>query len=127
GPTRGKKIPPALVVKVRFDHAAAGPARARQAAAPHPRRRPARPPGFHDLHSGSQSVITVAVDSRNASQSGGGSSMPRTVTNPPCPIGRAVEVLGDRWTLLIMRNATHGTPRFDGVPGGWGMPANVLS
>jgi DNA-binding HxlR family transcriptional regulator len=32
---------------------------------------------------------------------------------PPCPIGRAVEVLGDRWTLLIMRNACRGMTRFE--------------
>jgi DNA-binding HxlR family transcriptional regulator len=31
--------------------------------------------------------------------------MSRSVTMSRCPIGRAVEILGERWTLLIMRNA----------------------
>ncbi|MEU8932503.1 helix-turn-helix domain-containing protein [Streptomyces sp. NPDC048409] len=30
-----------------------------------------------------------------------------------CPIGRTVDILGDRWTLLILRNATLGMTRFD--------------
>ncbi|MCW2883145.1 MAG: HxlR family transcriptional regulator [Streptosporangiaceae bacterium] len=53
--------------------------------------------------------------------------MPRTATNPPCPIGRAVDVLGDRWTLLIMRNATHGTTRFDEFREELGIADNILS
>jgi DNA-binding HxlR family transcriptional regulator len=32
----------------------------------------------------------------------------------PCPIGRASSVLGDRWILLILRDATIGITRFDG-------------
>ena len=29
-----------------------------------------------------------------------------------CPIARAVDVIGDRWTLLILRSAFHGVRRF---------------
>lgn len=31
----------------------------------------------------------------------------------PCPIGRASRVLGDRWVLLILREAFLGTTRFE--------------
>ncbi len=31
----------------------------------------------------------------------------------PCPIGRAARVLGDRWTLLILREAFLGAERFE--------------
>ena len=46
---------------------------------------------------------------------------------PACPIGRAVELVGDRWTLLIMRNASHGVTRFDEFRAGLGIADNVLS
>ncbi|PAX06796.1 winged helix-turn-helix transcriptional regulator [Sphingomonas lenta] len=35
----------------------------------------------------------------------------------PCPIGRASRVLGDRWVLLILREAFLGVDRFDGFLG----------
>ncbi|AWW73320.1 transcriptional regulator [Erythrobacter sp. KY5] len=31
----------------------------------------------------------------------------------PCPIGRAARVLGDRWVLLILREAFFGAERFE--------------
>lgn len=31
----------------------------------------------------------------------------------PCPIGRAARLLGDRWTILILREAFLGVDRFD--------------
>lgn len=31
----------------------------------------------------------------------------------PCPIGRAARVLGDRWVLLILREAFLGAERFE--------------
>jgi DNA-binding HxlR family transcriptional regulator len=32
----------------------------------------------------------------------------------PCPIGRASRLLGDRWIILILREAFLGVDRFDG-------------
>lgn len=32
----------------------------------------------------------------------------------PCPIGRASRILGDRWVLLILREAFLGEARFEG-------------
>jgi DNA-binding HxlR family transcriptional regulator len=46
---------------------------------------------------------------------------------PPCPIGRAADLLGDRWTLLILRNATVGTTRFDDFKSDLGIADNILS
>jgi DNA-binding HxlR family transcriptional regulator len=45
----------------------------------------------------------------------------------PCPIGRAADVLGDRWTLLILRNATMGVTRFDELRAELGIADNILS
>ncbi|GAA3648633.1 helix-turn-helix domain-containing protein [Nonomuraea antimicrobica] len=45
----------------------------------------------------------------------------------PCPIGRAVGLLGERWTLLILRNANLGTTRFDSFRAELGIADNILS
>lgn len=44
-----------------------------------------------------------------------------------CPIARAADVLGEPWTLLILRNATAGTSRFEDFRTGLGIADNVLS
>lgn len=49
------------------------------------------------------------------------------MTAPSCPIARAVAVVGDRWSFLIMRNALLGTTRFDGFRSGLGIADNILS
>ncbi len=35
-----------------------------------------------------------------------------TTRNPRCSIARSLEVLGDRWTLLVVREAFWGRTRF---------------
>jgi DNA-binding HxlR family transcriptional regulator len=45
----------------------------------------------------------------------------------PCPIGRAGSLLGDRWTLLILRDATVGVTRFDAFRDNLGIADNILS
>jgi DNA-binding HxlR family transcriptional regulator len=45
----------------------------------------------------------------------------------PCPIGRASALLGDRWILLIMREATLGVTRFDEFRDRLGIAENILS
>jgi DNA-binding HxlR family transcriptional regulator len=44
-----------------------------------------------------------------------------------CPIGRAVGLIGDRWTLLILRQATMGVARFDEFRDALGISDNILS
>jgi DNA-binding HxlR family transcriptional regulator len=45
----------------------------------------------------------------------------------PCPIGRAIDILGDRWTLLVLRNATSGMARFDEFKSEIGIADNILA
>jgi DNA-binding HxlR family transcriptional regulator len=42
-------------------------------------------------------------------------------------MGRAIDVLGDRWTLLILRNATMGARRFEEFRTELGIADNILS
>lgn len=44
----------------------------------------------------------------------------------PCPIGRAADVLGDRWTLLILREATAGITRYNNLQASLGISSVSL-
>lgn len=48
---------------------------------------------------------------------------------PPekCNLARAVELIGDRWTLLILRSALYGVRRFDDFQTELGTPRTILS
>ena len=35
------------------------------------------------------------------------------VGDQPCSVARTMAVIGDRWTMLVLRNAFMGTRRFD--------------
>jgi DNA-binding HxlR family transcriptional regulator len=51
-------------------------------------------------------------------------------TNPSasaCPIGRALEVLGDAWTMLILRDAAVGLTRFDQFRKSLGIAPTMLT
>lgn len=45
----------------------------------------------------------------------------------PCPVGRASRVLGDRWVILILREAMLGVDRFDGFQGRLGISRATLT
>jgi DNA-binding HxlR family transcriptional regulator len=45
----------------------------------------------------------------------------------PCPIARAADVLGDGWTLLILREACRGRRRFDDFQRELGIGRNILA
>jgi DNA-binding HxlR family transcriptional regulator len=51
----------------------------------------------------------------------------RGLLEAQCPIARAVDVLGDRWTLLILKNANVGITRFDQFRNELGIADNILS
>jgi DNA-binding HxlR family transcriptional regulator len=53
--------------------------------------------------------------------------LPRTYDDQNCSIARALEVLGDRWTLLVIRDAFLGVRRFDDFQRDLGVARNVLS
>lgn len=44
-----------------------------------------------------------------------------------CPIARSLAVLGDRWTMLIIRELFLGTRRFDAFQAQTGMSSHLLS
>ncbi|MFD1046443.1 winged helix-turn-helix transcriptional regulator [Kibdelosporangium lantanae] len=52
-----------------------------------------------------------------------GSTYPQQV----CSAARALEVVGERWTLLIVRDAMHGMRRFEEFQRSLGVARNVLS
>lgn len=51
----------------------------------------------------------------------------RPINDEPCPVARAVDVVGDRWSLLIVRDAFDGTRRFSDFQRSLGMARNILS
>ena len=44
-----------------------------------------------------------------------------------CSIARTLEVLGERWTLLVIRDVFNGNRRFDQIQENLGVARNVLS
>lgn len=55
--------------------------------------------------------------------------MPRRVTHETaeCPVARAVDVIGDRWSLLIIRDAFDGISRFSDFRRNLGLAKNILA
>ena len=49
------------------------------------------------------------------------------LNDSPCPVARFVDVLGDRWSLLIVRDAFDGSRRFGDFQRGLGVARNILS
>lgn len=49
------------------------------------------------------------------------------VSDEPCPVARALGVVGDRWSLLIVRDAFDGVRRFTDFQRGLGVARNILS
>ncbi len=50
-----------------------------------------------------------------------------TYPDQVCSIARSLEVVGERWTLLIVRDALLGLRRFDEFQASLGVASNVLS
>ena len=44
-----------------------------------------------------------------------------------CSIARSLEIVGERWSLLIVRDVMNGRRRFDELEKGLGVARNVLS
>jgi DNA-binding HxlR family transcriptional regulator len=44
-----------------------------------------------------------------------------------CSIARSLEVIGERWTMLILRDAVLGLERFEDFQGSLGIASNVLT
>jgi len=54
--------------------------------------------------------------------------MPRTdFSRMGCPLARSMAVLGERWAILVLREAFYGTTRFDDFARHLGIATNVLA
>jgi DNA-binding HxlR family transcriptional regulator len=53
--------------------------------------------------------------------------LPRTYEKQVCSIARALEVLGDRWTFLVLREAFTRVRRFEDFQRNLGVARNVLT
>ena len=53
--------------------------------------------------------------------------LPRTYEDQKCSIARTLEVLGDRWTMLVMRDAFLRVRRFEDFQRELGVARNVLA
>ena len=51
----------------------------------------------------------------------------RAYPDQVCSIARSLEVIGERWTLLILRDALVGTERFEDFQRSLGIASNVLT
>jgi DNA-binding HxlR family transcriptional regulator len=51
----------------------------------------------------------------------------RTYAGQDCSIARALEIVGERWTLLIVRDVLGGLRRFDELQQSLGIARNVLA
>lgn len=52
---------------------------------------------------------------------------PKSVSIQECPVGRAVETVGEWWSILILRDAFQGATRFDEFSQSLGIAPNILS
>ncbi len=50
-----------------------------------------------------------------------------TLSEQPCPIARSVAVIGDAWSILILRDAHAGITRFDGFRKSLGIAPTILT
>jgi DNA-binding HxlR family transcriptional regulator len=48
-------------------------------------------------------------------------------SNGPCPIGRALDRVGDAWSMLILRDAGYGLTRFDQFRTSLSIAPNILA
>ncbi|MDE1147699.1 MAG: helix-turn-helix domain-containing protein [Azospirillaceae bacterium] len=51
----------------------------------------------------------------------------RSLTEDPCPVARALDVIGDWWSLLIVRDALEGPRRFGDFQRNLGISKGILA
>ena len=51
----------------------------------------------------------------------------KTPSNEPCPVARSLDIVGDRWSFLIVRDAFDGVRRFGDFQRGLGVARNILT
>ena len=53
--------------------------------------------------------------------------MARDWTDPECPVARALDLVGDRWSLLVVRDAMDGARSFTEFQRRTGIARNILT
>ena len=51
----------------------------------------------------------------------------KSLRSDPCPVARALDVVGERWALLIVRDAFDGMRRFGEFQKSLGVARNILA
>lgn len=51
----------------------------------------------------------------------------KSLKHDPCPVARSLDVIGDRWSILIVRDALDGVRRFGEFRDHLGVAKNILS
>jgi len=51
----------------------------------------------------------------------------KPLSDGPCPVARSVDLIGDRWSLLIVRDAFDGLRRFGDFQRSLGVARNILA
>lgn len=51
----------------------------------------------------------------------------KSMKDDPCPVARSLDVMGDRWALLIVRDAFDGVRRFSDFQRSLGVARNILA
>jgi DNA-binding HxlR family transcriptional regulator len=51
----------------------------------------------------------------------------RSLSASPCPVGRAIDAVGDWWSLMIVRDALDGVRRFSDFLASLGIAKNMLA
>lgn len=51
----------------------------------------------------------------------------KSMNDAPCPVARALDLIGDRWSLLIVRDAFDGVHRFSDFQRSLGVARNILA
>ncbi|KRB64170.1 winged helix-turn-helix transcriptional regulator [Noviherbaspirillum sp. Root189] len=51
----------------------------------------------------------------------------KNLNEQPCPVARSLDVIGDRWSLLVVRDAFDGVRRFSDFQRSLGVARNILS
>ena len=50
-----------------------------------------------------------------------------SVSDQPCSVARTLDIIGDKWTALVLRDIAIGISRFDGIQSDLGMSRKVLA
>jgi DNA-binding HxlR family transcriptional regulator len=74
-----------------------------------------------------KSAAAVSATGMSVATTSTGATSSQLDCDSVCPIARALSVVGDRWTLLIMRELNMGMRRFDDLQAMTGMSSFLLS